>query len=473
MENPLITWEAPTCLYVHVNKYNGKKYFGITNQSVKQRWQGGNGYNETQPLFHNAIKKYGWDMFDHIVVIKNLPRFLAYEFEKYFIALYRTNNSDFGYNISAGGINSHTSNTTKQKQQMAAKNKQQVICLETKQIFNSYRHASKHFGVDMNAIKRCCKHPQKGYTSKGFHFMKLQEYQCSSPQTISKLLQTVCNYTGKPVICLETRKIYKNQKQLKQLQIASDVGDCCRLQNKSSGGFHWLFLQDYLQKSEQQIQEILESPIENNFRKKAIICLETKQIFESATIAAKVFGVGKSCFKSVCNPLKNNKTVKGKHFLYVSDYKQLSNDDIEKILNQEAGIERKKVVCLTTKTIYANCTQASKILNLRTGTLLKICNDNLFNKAIKGYCFQYLHNYRGDINKLSIATRLQYKNKSPATNIVCLNNSRIYKSILQASKATGCSQGLIKACCEHIMEQTKGFYWMYETEFKEKNNETI
>lgn len=43
-------------VYCHTNKVNGKKYFGITRQRCKTRWQGGNGYS-SNPYFSAAIKK--------------------------------------------------------------------------------------------------------------------------------------------------------------------------------------------------------------------------------------------------------------------------------------------------------------------------------------------------------------------------------------------------------------------------------
>ena len=44
-------------LYVHINKANSKRYFGITKQKSKDRWRNGTGYKKNRH-FARAINKY-------------------------------------------------------------------------------------------------------------------------------------------------------------------------------------------------------------------------------------------------------------------------------------------------------------------------------------------------------------------------------------------------------------------------------
>jgi group I intron endonuclease len=90
------------CLYVHKNKSNGKSYVGITSQPPKQRWHGGSNYSQNQH-FTRAIKKYGWDGFDHLIIKDNLSKEEACELEKYYIRELKSNDPEFGYNILDGG----------------------------------------------------------------------------------------------------------------------------------------------------------------------------------------------------------------------------------------------------------------------------------------------------------------------------------------------------------------------------------
>lgn len=88
-------------VYVHLNKINGKKYIGITCKKPEIRWANGLGYRK-QP-FENAIKKYGWDGFEHIIVKEGLPEACAKTLEKILIYKYNTRNPKYGYNATDGG----------------------------------------------------------------------------------------------------------------------------------------------------------------------------------------------------------------------------------------------------------------------------------------------------------------------------------------------------------------------------------
>lgn len=105
------------CVYVHTNKINGKKYIGQTVHGNRphKRWDNGNGYIRC-PYFYRAIKKYGWDNFEHEIVAKNLTADEADNFERLLIEKLDTMNSDKGYNLEPGGTkNKILSESTKKK----------------------------------------------------------------------------------------------------------------------------------------------------------------------------------------------------------------------------------------------------------------------------------------------------------------------------------------------------------------------
>lgn len=100
------TWSV----YIHTNKINNKVYIGITSMSPYERW-GCNGCNyqkRQQPAFAAAIKKYGWENFEHIIFAEDLTEEEAKHMEKLLIALYKSNcrkykNPSYGYNMTDGG----------------------------------------------------------------------------------------------------------------------------------------------------------------------------------------------------------------------------------------------------------------------------------------------------------------------------------------------------------------------------------
>lgn len=96
-------------VYLHRNKINGKCYVGQTTQeNIEQRWKDGKGYKTSQ-IFLRAVKKYGWDSFEHIVLPeiyrtqKELNEAETRTIEKY-------DSIKNGYNILPGGFINPMSN---------------------------------------------------------------------------------------------------------------------------------------------------------------------------------------------------------------------------------------------------------------------------------------------------------------------------------------------------------------------------
>lgn len=90
------------CVYMHINTINSKRYVGITSKIPEERWRNGNGYKSNKH-FYNAILKYGWNNFQHIIVKNNIEMEEACQLEKELIKKYHSNNTNFGYNICDGG----------------------------------------------------------------------------------------------------------------------------------------------------------------------------------------------------------------------------------------------------------------------------------------------------------------------------------------------------------------------------------
>ncbi|PFH91389.1 GIY-YIG nuclease family protein [Bacillus sp. AFS088145] len=95
-------------VYFHINKTNNKKYCGFTNDPVRRFRGNGIEYkpdrteNQNRP-FWNAICKYSWDEFEHVIVKENLSFEEACELVKHYIKTLRLQEKEFGYNIAEGG----------------------------------------------------------------------------------------------------------------------------------------------------------------------------------------------------------------------------------------------------------------------------------------------------------------------------------------------------------------------------------
>ena len=90
-------------IYIHKNKTNGKIYVGQTGVKwLSSRWRKGEAYYKN-PEFYSDILKYGWDNFEHIILEKCGSKEEAHNREIYYIDFYKSNNSEFGYNLTTGG----------------------------------------------------------------------------------------------------------------------------------------------------------------------------------------------------------------------------------------------------------------------------------------------------------------------------------------------------------------------------------
>ena len=193
-------------IYCHINKINNKRYIGLTKftKNPDARWRSGSGYSaKHHRIFAAAIKKYGWDNFEHIILESDLPSLkIANEREKYWIAYYHSYIGDpecHGYNATIGGdgsigrvlteaekewrrqlkLGTKASEETKlkmsktrrgKKQNMTAKKidachkaqeamcaarRKKVKCIETDKIYDSITAASKDSGIPFETISAC------------------------------------------------------------------------------------------------------------------------------------------------------------------------------------------------------------------------------------------------------------------------------------------------------------------------------
>lgn len=110
------------CVYKHTNKTNGKCYIGITSKRPEVRWAKGVGYQQNK-YFWNAIQKYGWDGFDHEILLVGLSREEACSKEIELIGQYGSYMPN-GYNLTIGGEGSNGwKMTAEQRAKISARNK--------------------------------------------------------------------------------------------------------------------------------------------------------------------------------------------------------------------------------------------------------------------------------------------------------------------------------------------------------------
>ena len=178
-------------VYIHTVKENNKKYVGQCVGDPHRRW-GNTGHRYKGQFFYNAIQKYGWDNITHEIVAENLTQEEANELEIKLIAKYKTNNREFGYNITPGGKDGAGSPGGKNH------NARAVICIETGKTWECANYCAKELGVNCASLQESL---YNGYKCKGHHYKYIDDE-----------LYTV-NKEPHSVKCIETGEVWKTVKE--------------------------------------------------------------------------------------------------------------------------------------------------------------------------------------------------------------------------------------------------------------------
>ena len=90
-----------SCVYIHINNVNGKKYIGYSKHDNPEiRWGNeGKGY-QGQKFYNEGIVPFGWNNFDHKILIKDISNSLAQSLE--YLLIENFNLTEMGYNEDKG-----------------------------------------------------------------------------------------------------------------------------------------------------------------------------------------------------------------------------------------------------------------------------------------------------------------------------------------------------------------------------------
>lgn len=245
--------EKRYCVYMHRNKINGKIYVGQTSLKPEKRWQKqGQGYNK-QPYFWNAIQKYGWDNFEHEILTTNLSVHEVDKIEQYWISFFKSNNENFGYNLTAGGHGSHylSEENLQRKRENA-----NLYWASDKGLAQAKQHSQKMMGENnpmygkhhTEETKRKISESKLGVKNPNYgkHFSQEHKTKISQSNKGKHNNSGEKNPNAKKVICIETGEVYNT---IKDASIGAGVSYKTMLRavkdsDKVVNDCHWQLLKE-------------------------------------------------------------------------------------------------------------------------------------------------------------------------------------------------------------------------------------
>lgn len=400
-------------IYAHINKINNKVYVGVTGKELEERWKNGKNYKECI-RFNNAITKYGWDSFMHVLIIDNLSKEVAMLCEIELIKKFKLINPKFGYNISIGGTapmsgRKHSEKTLK-------------------------KYSEQRIGENNSFY--------------GKHHTQ---------ETITKL--------GRKVVCLNNGRVYNtiSETGLQHVDACLNGREISAGKDENENPLFWMDYYEKLDIEKEYLNMVNNYPklirmkfITREIEKYGkIVCLNNEKIYDSLTECSEdLCLVDKQKIINICLKKKSNRSYKGYSFLFYDEYKQLNKEKVKNILRR-LSLKSNHVdfiVCLNTKEEFNNTVEARKITNLKYGDTIAECAKDERNYGGEHVTTneKLVWRYLKDYEKLS-KEDIQYliKRANPIL-IKCINDGNLFYSLKSASEYYNVIPTSISACCRKI-----------------------
>lgn len=281
------------CVYAHINKKNRKMYIGIS-KNIEKRWRPSS-YCQCK-YFYRAIQKYGWDGFEHIIIIDSIQREVAYECEKELIKKFNTTDRACGYNLARGGSGGATTHGEDHylskyvyqynlegsfiKKWINAQEASKILNIVVSDIHATARGLIKQAGGYQWSYKYLDKMP----VYPGHWGLNKKQYP-----PVYKV-----SYSGNIEEKYKTLHDISNEQRIIQ-----DIRSCCYKKRLSAFGYFWMFDFDY---SKEYVDELI---LRHNMRLEKKICMydlsgNLIKVFESKKEASDYSGYKRGSILHAC-----------------------------------------------------------------------------------------------------------------------------------------------------------------------------
>lgn len=319
-------------IYQIRNLINGKLYIGSSNNLYSRKIYGHRNAlkqnrHENSKL-QNAFNKYSEENFIFEVIEFCEPE-VRYEVEQYWLNRFYNKKTCYNINSVAGkppsSLGKHHTEETKRKLSKILKNKKRSLetCKKLSKIF-------KERFKDPKNNPMYGKH-HSNETKKKISNINMGNKYCLGRKLSEETKQKIGSKNSIAVICLETKIIYPSVRIAEQSTKSAKIGNCCKGNQKTTNRLHWMYYKDYINATQEEIEEKLKPVLLNQHNAVSVVCLETGCKYNSISNASKTLKINSSSISNVCK--NKQKTAGNLHWMFYSDYLTLTPQQIQEKLN--------------------------------------------------------------------------------------------------------------------------------------------
>lgn len=279
------------------------------------------------------------------------------------------------------------------------------------------------------------------------------------------------------VICLNNKKVFNSIIEASQVSTChyTNIVNCCAgrqnyTTNNENEIFIWMYYEDYLKLDYKQINKIIK---EKTNHRNSYVCLNTREVFFTATEAGKRYNINRQSIGKVC--LGKQKTA-GKDdtgnklvWVYYRDYINMSEQDIEEKIKQ--AYERDLEFTKNENYIESRVKIGKMNKNRQIPFLFKQRQSEIMIEKWKDENYRQKMKHRNMKNSGS--------NNKKSRKVICLNDKKIFECIskaqqwaLNASKISSCCRGERDLAGKHPMTG-EPLKWMYYEDYLKIQGELI